>query len=72
MWILVVDPQHTPSELRKIFGLKREEIRGDWRKLHCEEFYDFHFLPDVFRMRWLENVVFMGEQIRIQTFGVKT
>jgi hypothetical protein len=54
--------------LRKIFGLQRDEIRGDWRKLHNEEFCDFYFLPDVFlgdqiwRMRWLEHVAFMVEK----------
>lgn len=42
---MIVDLPHT---LRKIFGLSREEIRGDWKKLYNEEFYDFHFLLDVF------------------------
>jgi hypothetical protein len=28
--------------LRKIFGVKREEVTGDWRRLHNEELHDFH------------------------------
>jgi hypothetical protein len=28
--------------LRKIFGLKRDEVRGAWRRLHNEEFYDLY------------------------------
>jgi hypothetical protein len=28
--------------LRKIFGSKREEVRGEWRKLHNDELYDLY------------------------------
>jgi hypothetical protein len=28
--------------LRKIFGLKRDEVTGEWRKLHNEELHDLH------------------------------
>jgi hypothetical protein len=28
--------------LRRIFGLKREEVRGDWRKLHSKELHNFY------------------------------
>ena len=30
--------------LRKIFGPKRDEITGDWRKLHSEELRDLYFV----------------------------
>jgi len=33
--------------LRKIFGPKREEVRGDCKKLHNEEIYDLHSLPGI-------------------------
>jgi hypothetical protein len=33
MWILVVDLQHTLRVVRKKFGFKGEEIRGDWKKI---------------------------------------
>jgi hypothetical protein len=35
------------SVLRKIFGLKGEEIRGDWKTVQ-NEFYDFHFFAKCF------------------------
>jgi hypothetical protein len=33
--------------LRKIFGSKREEVIGDWRRLHNEELYDLYFLSKI-------------------------
>jgi hypothetical protein len=33
--------------LRKIFGHKREEVRGDWRKLFTEDLHDLYLSPDV-------------------------
>jgi len=30
--------------LRKIFGPKKEEIRG-WKKLHCKDLHDLYSLP---------------------------
>jgi hypothetical protein len=33
--------------LRKVFGPKREEVAGNWRKLHIEEFRELHSLPDI-------------------------
>jgi hypothetical protein len=29
--------------LRKILGLKRDEVRGEWKRLHNEELYDKYF-----------------------------
>jgi hypothetical protein len=31
--------------LRKIFGPKKEEVRGEWKRLHNEEFNDLYFSP---------------------------
>jgi hypothetical protein len=36
--------------LRRIFGLKRDEVTGGWRKLHNEELRDLYFSPSVIRM----------------------
>jgi hypothetical protein len=52
--------------LREIFGPKREEVTGDWRKLHNEELHDLYCSPDVAwvmrlrRMRWAGHVARMG------------
>jgi len=48
--------------LRRIFGLKRDEVTGDWRKLHKEEFNDLYCSPNIVRvtksrrMRWVGHV----------------
>jgi len=35
---------------RGIFGTKREEVTGEWRKLHNEELVDLHSSPNVGRL----------------------
>ena len=53
--------------LRRIFGLKRDEVTGEWRKLHNEELNDMH-APNIDRviksrrMRWAGHVARMGER----------
>jgi hypothetical protein len=46
-WSLILKEEHTlmvfeNRVLRRIFGQKRDEIIGDWRKLHNEEIHNFH------------------------------
>jgi hypothetical protein len=36
--------------LRRIFGRKRDEIAGKWRKLHNEELHDLYSSPNIVRM----------------------
>jgi hypothetical protein len=36
--------------LRRVFGLKREEVTGEWRKLHSEELNDLYSLPNIVRV----------------------
>jgi len=51
----------------KVFGPKRDEVTGKWRKLHNEELNDLHSLPNIVRvvksrrMRWAGHVARMGE-----------
>jgi hypothetical protein len=33
--------------LRRIFGSKREEVAGDWRRLHNEELHNLYVSPNV-------------------------
>jgi len=35
--------------LRRIFGHKRDEVTGEWRKLHYEELNDLYCSPNIFR-----------------------
>jgi hypothetical protein len=53
--------------LRRIFGPKRYEVVGGWRKLHNEELHNFYCSPNIIRMiklrrmRWAGHVALMGE-----------
>jgi hypothetical protein len=52
--------------LRRVFGLRRDEVTGEWRKLHNEELNDLYSLPNIVRvvksrrMRWAGHVARMG------------
>jgi hypothetical protein len=35
------------KKLRRIFGLKREEVTGGWRRLHNEELHSLYFSPNI-------------------------
>jgi hypothetical protein len=35
--------------LRRIFGPKRDEVTGEWKKLHNEELHNLHSSPDIIR-----------------------
>ncbi|KAJ4427606.1 hypothetical protein ANN_25254 [Periplaneta americana] len=53
--------------LRKIFGAKRDEVTGEWRKLHNAELHALYPSPDIIRniksrrLRWAGHVARMGE-----------
>jgi hypothetical protein len=36
--------------LKKVFGTKRKEVTGEWRKFHNEELYPLYSLPDIIRL----------------------
>jgi hypothetical protein len=42
--------------LRRIFGPRRDEVTGEWRKLHNEELCDWYFSPSIIRMSNLRQM----------------
>jgi hypothetical protein len=54
--------------LRRLFGPKRDELTGEWRKLHNEELRDLYSSPSIIRiiksmrMRWAGHVARMGRR----------
>ena len=54
--------------LRGIFGHRRDEVTGEWRRLHNEELNDLYSSPNIVRviksrrMRWAGHVARMGEE----------
>jgi hypothetical protein len=53
---------------RRIFGQKRDEVTGDWKKLHNEELHNLYSSPNTIRMikskwlRWAGHVARMGRK----------
>jgi len=53
--------------LGRVFGPKRDEVTGEWRKLHNEELMGLYSLPNIVRvvksrrMRWVGHVARMEE-----------
>jgi hypothetical protein len=62
--------------LRRIFGPKRDEETGEWKKLHSEELQNFYSSLNIIRqiksrrMRWAGHVACMGEE-SVKGFGWK-
>jgi hypothetical protein len=57
--------------LRRIFGPKRDEVTGEWRKLHNEELHILYLFPNIIRqiqsrrMRWAGHMARMGEERKV-------
>ncbi|KAJ4448683.1 hypothetical protein ANN_00073 [Periplaneta americana] len=71
-WTLTLREEHRlkvfeNKVLRKIFGAKRDEVTGEWRKLHNAELHTLYSSPDIIRniksrrLRWAGHVAHMGE-----------
>jgi hypothetical protein len=80
-WSLTLSEVHRPRVFenkvpRKIFGPKRDDVTGGWRKLHNEELPDLYSLPSIIRiiksrrMRWAGHVARMGEKRNAYTLLV--
>ena len=54
--------------LRRIFGPKRDEVTGEWRRLHAKNIYALYSSPNIMqvirsrRLRWAGHVAHMGEK----------
>ena len=54
--------------LRRIFGPRKDEVMGEWRRLHNEELNNLYSSPNIVRviksrrMRWAGHVARMGEE----------
>jgi len=54
--------------LRRIFGARRDDVTGEWRRLHKEELNDLYSSPNIVlviksrRMSWAGHVARMGEE----------
>jgi hypothetical protein len=64
-WSLTLKEEHRlrvfeNRVLRRIFGLKRDEVTGEWRKLHNEELSIIRIIKS--RMRWAGHVARMGKK----------
>jgi len=63
--------------LMRIFGPKREEVEGGWRRLHNEELHNFYASPDVIRvirsrrMRCAWHISRMGEMRNAYKISVR-
>jgi hypothetical protein len=59
------------SVLRRIFGPRRDEVTGEWRKLHTEELHILYSTPNIIkqiksrRTRWAGHVACMGEETNV-------
>jgi hypothetical protein len=54
-WSLTLREEHRlgvfeNKVLRRIFGPKRDEVTGEWRKVHNEEFHDLYSSPSIIRI----------------------
>jgi hypothetical protein len=72
-WSLTIREEHRLRAfenrvLRRLFGPKRDEVTGEWRKLHNEELRDLYSSPSIIRiikwrrMRWAGHVTRMREK----------
>ena len=72
-WSLILREEHRlrvfeNRVLRRIFGPRRDEVTGEWRKLYNEELNDLYCSPNIVRviksrrMRWAGHVAGMGER----------
>jgi hypothetical protein len=51
--------------LRRIFGPKRDDVTGDWRKLHNDELHNLYSSPNIIRMIKSRRIKRAGHVARV-------
>jgi hypothetical protein len=72
-WYLTLREEHRVFEnrvLRKIFGPKRNEVTGGWRKLHNEELRDLYSSPSIIRVIKSRRMRWAGHVARLERRGM--
>jgi hypothetical protein len=59
------------NRVLRIFGPKRDEVTGDWRKLHNGELHNFYSWPDIIRMIKSRRMRSAGHVARIGRRGMR-
>ena len=72
-WYLTLREEHKlrvfeNKVLRKIFGAKRDEITGEWRKLHNAELHALYTSPNIIRNLKLSRLIWAGYVARMEQF----
>jgi hypothetical protein len=74
-WSLTLREEHRlrvfENRVLRIFGPRRDEVTGEWRKLHSGELHNLYSSPNIIRqiksrrMRWVGHVACMGEERKL-------
>jgi hypothetical protein len=70
-WYLTLREEHRLSVfqnrvLRRIFGPRRDEVTGDWRKLHNEKLHNLYSSPNIIRMIKSRRMGWAGHVARMR------
>jgi hypothetical protein len=75
-WILTLREEHRlrmieNRVLRRLFGPKKDEVTGEWKKLHNEELHNLYSSPNIIRqiksrgMRWAGHMARKREERKV-------
>ena len=59
------------NRMLRILGSKREEVTGEWRKLHNEELNDLYSSPNTVRLKKLRRMRWVGHVARIEERSIQ-
>jgi hypothetical protein len=70
-WFLILREEHRLGVfenrvLKRIFGLKRDEVTGEWGELHNEELHDLYSLPSIIRIMKARRIRWAGHVARME------